>query len=59
MHAEKAGGVSCFVQQTHTNIDRYLVKERLFYNGKTRFSCQRIVSGNNANVAEILCRTKC
>ena len=39
-------------------INAFKVKKRLFYNGKTRFSCQRIVSGNKANVAKILCRTK-
>ena len=31
---------------------------RWFYNGKTIFSCQRIVSGNIAKVAKSLCHTK-
>ena len=35
-----------------------LVKKRLIYNSKTPFSCQRIVSGNKANVAHVLCHTK-
>ena len=38
-------------------VNAFLVIERLFYNGKTHFSYQRIVSGNKANVAKILCRT--
>ena len=41
MHGEMVGGVSCFVQQTHTTMSehykRIMVKKRRFYNGKTRF----------------------
>ena len=61
MHGEKVGGVSCFVQQTHTLSEHY---KRIFGNidcftmVKPVFSCQRIVSGNEAIVAKILCRTK-
>ena len=51
MHGENVGGVSCFVQSIK---NAFLVKQRLFYTGKTRFSCQRIASGNKANVAKIL-----
>ena len=62
MHGEKVGGVSCFVfkriQTLSEHYKRILVKYRLFYNGKTRFSCQRFVSGNKANVAKILCHMK-
>ena len=32
-------------------INAFLEKWRLFYNGKKRLSCQRVVSGNKANVA--------
>ena len=39
-------------------INAFLVKQRLFYNGNTRFSCQRIVSGSKANVAKTLYCTK-
>ena len=62
MHGEKVGGVSCFVfkriKHCLNMINVFLVKYRLFYNGKTRFSCQRVVSGNKANVAKILCLMK-
>ena len=36
-------------------INAYLVKKRQFYNGKTSFSCLRVVSGNKAKVAKIPC----
>ena len=58
----KVGGVSCFVQQMHKTLSehykRTLVKYRLFYSGRARFSCQQIVSGNKANVAKIFCHMK-
>ena len=57
MHGEKVGGdvvsFSRRIKHCRNIINALLLKKRLFYNSKTRFSYQRIVSGNKANVAKI------
>ena len=60
MYSENVGGVSCSFSRRIQTLSEYY--KRIFSKietGKTRFSCQRIVSGNiKANVAFILFHTE-
>ena len=60
MNGEKVGGISCSVQQAHSNFDLpfkthfFLVKIETILQWFPILFCQRIVSGNKTKVAKMM-----
>ena len=54
----KVGGLSCFVQQTHTTLSKYHKQRDDFTMVKRVFLANVFLSGNKAKVAISLCHMK-